>query len=117
MIEGRANVSILTIRIIIILSNFSNVRNPNNLFHFQELPDFQVFSTVIKYCLVIIIVPVLAFFSVKVILFDGILRLEPVTSSVYSAVIAVIVLHVTLGLYIYKAYGESSKPSKPVKKD
>lgn len=61
--------------------------------------------------------PVLAFFAVKVVLFDGVLRLEPVTSSVYSAVIAVLVLHITLGLYIYKAYSESEISSKPVKKD
>ncbi|XP_047517369.1 vacuolar ATPase assembly integral membrane protein VMA21 homolog [Pieris napi] len=83
----------------------------------NELPDFQVFRTVIKYCLFIIIVPVLSFFSAKTILFDGILRLAPITSSVYSAVVAVIVLHVTLGLYIYRAYTEAEKPEKPVKKD
>ncbi|CAB3228509.1 unnamed protein product [Arctia plantaginis] len=83
----------------------------------NELPDFQVFQTVIKYCLIIIVVPVFSFFITKVVLFDAILRLEPVTSSVYSAVVAVIVLHVTLGLYIYRAYSETEKPSKPVKKD
>ncbi|VVC91640.1 vacuolar ATPase assembly integral membrane protein VMA21 homolog [Leptidea sinapis] len=83
----------------------------------NELPDFLVFRTVIKYCLFIIIVPVLSFFSAKT-LFDGILRLEPITSSVYSAVVAVIVLHVTLGLYIYRAYSETEHtPAKPVKKD
>ncbi|CAH2234173.1 vacuolar ATPase assembly integral membrane protein VMA21 homolog [Pararge aegeria] len=84
----------------------------------NELPDFQVFQTVIKYCLFIIIVPVLSFFVVKILIFDTILHLEPVTSSVYAAVVAVVVLHVTLGLYIYRAYSESDKPPpKPVKKD
>ncbi|XP_023934276.1 vacuolar ATPase assembly integral membrane protein VMA21 homolog [Bicyclus anynana] len=84
----------------------------------NELPDFQVFQTVIKYCLFIIIVPVLSFFVVKILIFDSILKLEAVTSSVYSAVVAVVVLHVTLGLYIYRAYSESEKaPTKPVKKD
>ncbi|XP_045459559.1 vacuolar ATPase assembly integral membrane protein VMA21 homolog [Melitaea cinxia] len=84
----------------------------------NELPDFQVFRTVIKYCLFIIIVPVLSFFVVKILLFDSLLRLEAVTSSVYSAVVAVVVLHVTLGLYIYRAYSETDKPpAKPVKKD
>ncbi|CAG9563019.1 unnamed protein product [Danaus chrysippus] len=82
----------------------------------NELPDFQVFRTVIKYCLFIIIVPVVSFFVSKLILFDAVFRLEAVSSSIYSAVVAVIVLHVTLGLYIYKAYGESEKPSKPLKK-
>lgn len=81
----------------------------------NELPDFQVFQTVIKYCLIIIVVPVLSFFTAKSVLFDGILRLENVTSSVYSAVVAVVVLHVTLGLYIYKAYNETEKPEKPDK--
>ncbi|CAG4941114.1 vacuolar ATPase assembly integral membrane protein VMA21 homolog [Colias croceus] len=84
----------------------------------NELPDFQVFRTVIKYCLFIIIVPVVSFFLVKSLLFDGLLRLEPITSSVYSAVVAVVVLHITLGLYIYRAYSEAEKaPTKPVKKD
>ncbi|XP_041973170.1 vacuolar ATPase assembly integral membrane protein VMA21 homolog [Aricia agestis] len=83
----------------------------------NELPDFQVFRTVIKYCLFIIIVPVISFFAAKIVLFDCLLRLEAITSSVYSAVVAVIVLHITLGLYIYKAYGEADKAPKPVKKD
>ncbi|XP_073965993.1 vacuolar ATPase assembly integral membrane protein VMA21 homolog [Choristoneura fumiferana] len=84
----------------------------------NELPDFQVFRTVIKYCLIIIIVPIISFFTSKIVLFDGLLRLDVTTSSVYSAVVAVLVLHVTLGLYIYKAYGEAEvAPSKPLKKD
>ncbi|XP_063379609.1 vacuolar ATPase assembly integral membrane protein VMA21 homolog [Cydia fagiglandana] len=85
----------------------------------NELPDFQVFQTVVKYCLVIIIVPVISFFTAKIVLFDSILRLDITTSSVYSAVVAVLVLHVTLGLYIYKAYGtaDAAPPAKPVKKD
>ncbi|XP_053600275.1 vacuolar ATPase assembly integral membrane protein VMA21 homolog [Plodia interpunctella] len=80
----------------------------------NELPDFQVFQTVIKYCVVIIVLPVLAFFSSKIV-FDG-LDLAPVTSSVYSAVVAVLVLHFALGLYIYRAYAEAEAP-KATKKD
>ena len=76
-----------------------------------------MFQTAIKYCLFIIVVPVVSFFAAKSVLFDGILRLEPITSSVYSAAVAVIVLHVTLGVYIYRAYTDSEKAEKPVKKD
>lgn len=83
----------------------------------NDLPDYEVFQTVIKYCLIIIIVPILSFFSVKYFIFDGLLDLNPMNSSVYSAVVAVIVLHVSLGLYIYRAYHEAEKPQKPVKKD
>lgn len=84
---------------------------------FQELPDFQVFTTVIRYCLFIIIVPVVSFFVSKLVLFDGILQLSAVSSSVYGAVVAVIVLHLTLGAYIFRAYTEAERPSKPVKAD
>ncbi|KAI5644603.1 VMA21-like domain-containing protein [Phthorimaea operculella] len=84
----------------------------------NELPDFQVFTTVVKYCLCIISIPVLSFFFVKSVIFDGLLQLEPMTSSVYSAVVAVLVLHIALGLYIYQAYYEAERsPPKPVKKD
>ncbi|XP_048480947.1 vacuolar ATPase assembly integral membrane protein VMA21 homolog [Plutella xylostella] len=83
----------------------------------NELPDLQVFRTVIKYCLFIIIVPVFSFFTAKTVVFDGILRLEAIPSSVYSAVVAVLVLHITLGVYIFKAYTEAEKPTKPVKID
>ncbi|XP_049881129.1 vacuolar ATPase assembly integral membrane protein VMA21 homolog [Pectinophora gossypiella] len=85
----------------------------------SEIPDFQVFTTVIRYCLLIISIPVLSFFLAKLVLFDGILKLEPITSSVYSAVVAVLVLHIALALYIYRAYYEAERPPppKPVKKD
>lgn len=116
MIEGRANVS--DIKLISFYSYELVSHLSTNQFSFQELPDFQVFQTVVKYCLFIIIVPVSSFFVVKSIIFDGLLGLEPMNSSVYSAVIAVIVLHVTLALYIYRAYNETEKaPTKPVKKD
>ncbi|XP_049864996.1 vacuolar ATPase assembly integral membrane protein VMA21 homolog [Pectinophora gossypiella] len=83
----------------------------------NEMSDFQVLSAIVKYCLMIISIPVLSFFLVKVIVFDGILRLEPIPSSVSSAVVAILVLHVALGTYIYKAYSEAEKAPKPTKKD
>lgn len=114
MIEGRANVS--NRKVILFYYLWSHLWT--NQFSFQDLPDFQVFQTVVKYCLFIIIVPVTSFFLVKSLIFDALLRLEPMNSSVYSAVVAVIVLHVSLALYIYRAYHEAEKPpTKPVKND
>lgn len=44
------------------------------------------------------------------IYFEGIIGTTSITSNVWSAVIAVAVLHLALGLFIYKAYSESGKP-------
>ncbi|XP_072162585.1 vacuolar ATPase assembly integral membrane protein VMA21 homolog [Bemisia tabaci] len=76
----------------------------------KETPDFVIFRTIFYYCFVIIVFPVLSFFSAKFIVFSG---SDSISSNVYSAALAVIVLHVTLGAFIYKAYSDTgTKPSK-----
>ncbi|KAK9738292.1 VMA21-like domain [Popillia japonica] len=47
---------------------------------------------------------------VKFVIFEGILSTSNVTSNVWSAIAAILVLHVALGMYIYRAYSETSKP-------
>lgn len=39
--------------------------------YFQELPELQVFKTVLFHSLVIIALPVLSFFTSKIFVFDG----------------------------------------------
>ncbi|XP_076675772.1 vacuolar ATPase assembly integral membrane protein VMA21 homolog [Andrena cerasifolii] len=70
----------------------------------KELPELQVFKTVLFHSLVIIALPVLSFFTSKIFIFDGLLGLNDVPSNVYSAAVAILVLHVALGAFIYRAY-------------
>ncbi|XP_031834766.1 vacuolar ATPase assembly integral membrane protein VMA21 homolog [Nomia melanderi] len=70
----------------------------------KELPELQVFKTVLFHCVVIIALPVLSFFTSKIFIFDGLLGLNHVPSNVYSAGVAILVLHVALGAFIYRAY-------------
>lgn len=83
----------------------------------NELPDYQVFRTVFSYCLITITLPVFSFFVTKLVIFEGILKLDGVSGNVYSAIVAVVVLHITLGLYIYKAYNQSERAKPSVKRD
>ncbi|XP_014257073.1 vacuolar ATPase assembly integral membrane protein VMA21 homolog isoform X2 [Cimex lectularius] len=76
----------------------------------QEMTDFRVFRTVFYYCIVIITLPVVTFFGSKVFIFE-VMGLSNVPSNVYSAISAIAVLHVALGMYIYRAIAEG-KPSK-----
>ncbi|XP_011304607.1 vacuolar ATPase assembly integral membrane protein VMA21 homolog [Fopius arisanus] len=75
----------------------------------QDLPELQVFKTVLYHCLFIIILPVLSFFLSKMFIFDGLLGLNTVPSSIYSAIVAVLVLHGALGAFIYRAYFQPEK--------
>ncbi|XP_022914566.1 vacuolar ATPase assembly integral membrane protein VMA21 homolog [Onthophagus taurus] len=77
---------------------------------------FNVFKTVFYYSIFILLAPISSFFLAKVFFFDGVLGTSNVTSNVWSAVIAVVVLHIALGLYIYKAYSDQGK-TKPDKDD
>ncbi|KAK9305220.1 hypothetical protein QLX08_003660 [Tetragonisca angustula] len=70
----------------------------------KESAELQVFKTVLFHCLVIIALPVFSFFTSKIFIFDGLLGLNHVPSNVYSAGVAILVLHIALGAFIYRAY-------------
>lgn len=70
----------------------------------KELPELQVFRTVLFHCVVILALPVLSFFISKIFIFDGLLGINSIPSNVYSAGVAIIVLHIALAAFIYRAY-------------
>ena len=71
-----------------------------------NLPESAIFRTVLYYVLLILVVPVAAFFVSKTVLFELVLRLESSTATICSAVVAVIAVHVTLGVYVARAFRE-----------
>lgn len=79
----------------------------------EQNTEYRNFRVVFFYCILIIVLPVTTFFGSKHVIFDGLLQLSTVNSNIYSAVSAVIALHIALGLYIYRAYfdGGSSDPT------
>ncbi|XP_043678423.1 vacuolar ATPase assembly integral membrane protein VMA21 homolog [Vespula pensylvanica] len=82
----------------------------------KELSELQVFKTVLYYCLVITVLPVLIFFMSKIFIFDGLLGVNSIPSNVYSAGVTIVVLHISLGAYIYRAYFDERSKTE-VKKD
>lgn len=78
------------------------------LFNFQVVhSDSTAFKTALFYCLLIIFLPIVTFFSLKYMLFDSVLQATSVQSNIYSAVAAVVALHFALGLYLYRAYSNA----------
>ncbi|KAL1462513.1 hypothetical protein WDU94_014342 [Cyamophila willieti] len=82
----------------------------------QERPDLEVLTTVFYYCFTIIVMPVLSFFVTKHIVFGGMFGVDSVTSNVYSAIAAIIVVHISLAMFIKRAYSEADRV-KPQKQD
>lgn len=83
----------------------------------SEATELQSFKTVLYHSVVILALPVIAFFASKVFLFDAILGLTNIRSNVYSAGVAVIVLHVALGAFIYRAYFDDRSRTSAIKRD
>ncbi|XP_028140814.1 vacuolar ATPase assembly integral membrane protein VMA21 homolog [Diabrotica virgifera virgifera] len=70
---------------------------------------YSVFKTILLYSIFILASPITTFFVSKIILFEGILRVTSMTANIWSAVFAVVMLHVAVGLYILRAYKEADK--------
>jgi len=73
----------------------------------------EVFGSVAFYSLNILITPLISFFICKVVLLEGILSVDSTTSNIWSAVLAVVVLHLMLALYLYRTF----YPAKQGKQD
>uniref|UniRef100_A0A0K8TPH2 Vacuolar ATPase assembly integral membrane protein VMA21 homolog n=1 Tax=Tabanus bromius TaxID=304241 RepID=A0A0K8TPH2_TABBR len=78
----------------------------------NENSNFDSFKIVLFYCLLIIFMPIVTFFATKSFIFDGYLELNTISSNIFSAISAVISLHIALGLYIYRAYFEAKTSDK-----
>ncbi|KAL3266077.1 hypothetical protein HHI36_010263 [Cryptolaemus montrouzieri] len=76
---------------------------------------FNAFKTVMIYISLILVAPICTFFCSKSLLFHRILGIDTVASNIWSAVFAMIAVHISLGLYIYRAYFYTD-PLKPVEK-
>ncbi|KAK4288487.1 hypothetical protein Pmani_038483 [Petrolisthes manimaculis] len=70
---------------------------------------------VLPYVIMIILLPIGSFFFTKSYVFEDILNYGDTTANVYAAICAVVVLHVLLAMFIYKAFKES--PVRGLKQD
>ena len=65
--------------------------------------DGAVFKTVLFYSVLILLLPIGSFFVTKSIIFETLLgQQSTIGTNIVAAVVAVIVLHLALGLFIYK---------------
>lgn len=80
--------------------------------------SFSQFSSILKYMAFILLAPIAAFFVTKngLSVVYGADAGESIRSNVISAAAAVIVLHVGLGVFIYKAYFDTGPAKRRIGK-
>lgn len=75
--------------------------------------DGNTLKTLLTFTLMMVTLPIMFYFLSKYIIED---ILSMSSASLYAAVVAVIIVHIVLGLFVYVAWNEDA-PSKPVKSD
>jgi hypothetical protein len=85
----------------------------------EEHNESDMFKSVLGYCVLILGGPILAFAVTKVFILGMVLQMdtETIRANVTSAVVAVVVLHLALGLFISKAYFGTDAKKKIGKHD
>ncbi|BFF97711.1 vacuolar ATPase assembly integral membrane protein VMA21 homolog [Drosophila madeirensis] len=79
----------------------------------EDSQDYSSFKTVLFYCMLIVFLPVITFFLMKAVVLDGFFDMSEVKVNIFSAVGAVVSLHIALGLYIYRAYFGAASSKAP----
>ncbi|VDP15317.1 unnamed protein product [Onchocerca flexuosa] len=69
-------------------------------------------KNLITYSLTIIVVPLGSMFFLKKFFFEALLGYDNQKSILYSAILAIILVHILLFLFVYTAYQSDAKPQK-----
>ncbi|XP_033744046.1 vacuolar ATPase assembly integral membrane protein VMA21-like isoform X2 [Pecten maximus] len=76
----------------------------------------SVMKTMILFSMAMLFLPVFTYFSAKSFFFEGFLGMTSQNSYFYSAFVAITVVHILLGLFVYKAFTEGT-PTATLKTD
>ncbi|XP_013392266.1 vacuolar ATPase assembly integral membrane protein vma21-like [Lingula anatina] len=76
----------------------------------NEESSWRVFKTLLTFTIMMITLPVGMYFVSKNMVFEGMLGVETSRALIYSAGVAVLMVHIILGLFIYVAWTEGGKP-------
>ncbi|XP_020293354.1 vacuolar ATPase assembly integral membrane protein VMA21 homolog [Pseudomyrmex gracilis] len=77
----------------------------------ERMEEKEIFIRVVFHGLLIFGLPVITFFLSKAYLSDGIFGLTDMQSKVYSAGVAVLVLHIAFGHFIFRVFFDERTPA------
>ncbi|KAK6165213.1 hypothetical protein SNE40_015902 [Patella caerulea] len=77
----------------------------------------SVMRTMVVFSIAMCILPISSYFITKSFVFEGIFGMGHQNSYFYAAISSIVVVHIILGLFIYVAWTEDSKPMPQFKRD
>jgi len=83
-----------------------------NLFLGPQESAGQMFKRLFFYSLLMIITPLACYFFSKSFLFEGLFGMTSSNSYFYAAIVAIVAVHIFLGVFIYIAFMEGAKPMR-----
>ncbi|TKR78094.1 hypothetical protein L596_018956 [Steinernema carpocapsae] len=85
--------------------------------NFRDQNTQKAVKNLLTYSIVIILVPLGSMFFLKKFLFQDLLGYGHQDAMLYAAIIAVVLVHVVLGLWLVAAYNDGVPTSKAEKED
>uniref|UniRef100_A0AAY4AJH3 Vacuolar ATPase assembly integral membrane protein VMA21 n=1 Tax=Denticeps clupeoides TaxID=299321 RepID=A0AAY4AJH3_9TELE len=77
----------------------------------------SVLKTLLFFTIMMITLPIGLYFATKAYVFEGSLGYSSNDSYFYAAIVAVVAVHVVLGLFVYAAWNEGSQQWREGKQD
>jgi NADH:ubiquinone oxidoreductase subunit 5 (subunit L)/multisubunit Na+/H+ antiporter MnhA subunit len=74
-------------------------------------------KTMLVFTVMMVVLPIFSYFFSKSVVFEGFFGMVHQSSYFYAAVVAIAIVHIILGLFIYVAWNEDSRPIPQFKKD
>ncbi|XP_012944692.1 vacuolar ATPase assembly integral membrane protein VMA21 [Aplysia californica] len=74
-------------------------------------------KAMLVFTIMMVVLPIFSYFFSKSVIFEGIMGVAAQSSYFYAAIVAIAVVHVILGLFIYVAWSEEPRPVPQFKAD
>jgi len=74
-------------------------------------------KTMLIFTIMMVVLPIFSYFASKAFIFEGLMGTTGTNSYFYAAIVAIAVVHVILGMFVYVAWTEESRPIPNFKAD
>lgn len=74
-------------------------------------------KTMLLFTIMMVVLPIFSYFASKALIFEGIFGTTGTNSYFYAAIVSIAVVHVILGMFVYVAWTEESRPIPQFKAD
>ncbi|CAH1268421.1 vacuolar ATPase assembly integral membrane protein VMA21-like [Branchiostoma lanceolatum] len=95
----------------------ADTRTTHVTYYGPDQDNIGPFRTLLVFTLLMVTAPISLYFMSKTIVFEGMLSMEENDAYFYGAIVAVVVVHIILVMFVVVAFREKPKAGFPLKQD